>query len=118
MNIRKGDTVQVITGKYKSKKGQVKTAIPEEGKVVVEGVNVVKRHMKARTQVRQAGIVEIEKPIDVSNVMIVCPSCGEAVRVGHRFENNEKVRFCKNPSCGKTIPDNTDWRNRQARDRE
>jgi large subunit ribosomal protein L24 len=118
MNVRKGDTVMVITGKYKSKRGQVKTALPIEGKVIVEGVNIVKRHMKARSTVRQAGIIEVEKPIDISNVMIVCPTCNEAVRIGHRVENNEKVRFCKNQSCGATIPDNTGWRNQQARDRE
>lgn len=114
MNIRKGDTVQVITGKYRSKKGEVKTVLRDENKVVVEGVNVVKRHVKSgRTQARQAGIVEVEAPIHVSNVMIVCPSCGESVRVGHRIENGEKVRYCKNPDCGKAIPDRTGWQKRE-----
>ncbi|HEX2915061.1 MAG TPA: 50S ribosomal protein L24 [Chloroflexia bacterium] len=110
MNIRKGDTVQVITGKYRSKKGAVKLTIPSEDRVVVEGVNVVKKHIKARSQVRQAGIVEVEAPIHVSNVMLVDPNCGEAVRVGHRIENGEKVRYCKH--CNKTIPDRTGWQNR------
>ncbi len=114
MNVRKGDTVKVITGKYRDKKGAVKTVIPSEDKVVVEGVNVVKRHIKSRTNIRQTGIVEVEAPIHVSNVMIVCPSCGEAVRVDHRIENNEKVRYCKNPDCGKTIPDSTGWRRSSA----
>lgn len=118
MKIHSGDTVQVITGKYRDKKGEVKKAIPSDSKVIVEGVNVVKRHLKSRQGVRQSGIVELEKPIDVSNVMLVCPKCGEAVRVGHRFENGEKVRFCKNPSCGATIPDNSRPVNRQPRDRE
>ncbi len=117
MNIKKGDTVQVIAGKYRQKKGTVKNVLRDEDRVVVEGVNVVKRHVKARTQVRQTGIIEVEAPIHVSNVMIVCPRCGETVRVGHRFENNEKVRFCKNPACGATIPDNTGWRSRKN-DRE
>ena len=109
MNVRKGDTIQVITGKYKQKQGEVKSVNPEKNKIVVEGINVVKRHVKARTQVRQAGIIEVEAPIHVSNVMIVCPRCKEPVRVGHRLENDEKVRFCKNPQCGATIPDNTGW---------
>lgn len=114
MNIRKGDTVQVIAGKYRSKKGQVKTVLRDTDKVVVEGVNVVKRHLKqGRTTARQAGIVEVEAPIHASNVMIVCPSCGETVRVGHREENGEKVRYCKNPDCGKTIPDRTGWQTRE-----
>ncbi len=105
MNIRKGDTVQVITGKYKQKKGTVKNVLLKEERIVIEGVNVVKRHLKSRTQVRQTGIVEVEAPIHVSNVMIVCPACGESVRIGHREEGGEKVRYCKN--CNKTIPDNT-----------
>lgn len=118
MNVRKGDTVKVITGKYRDKKGEVKTTIADTHKVVVEGVNVVKKHMKARSAVRQAGIVEIEKPIDISNVMLVCPTCGEAVRVGHRIENGEKVRYCKNPSCGAAFPNNRDWHSKQTRDHE
>jgi large subunit ribosomal protein L24 len=112
MNVRKGDTVQVITGKYRSKRGEVKSVVRDADRVVIEGVNVVKRHVKARTQVRQAGIVEVEKPIHVSNVMIVCPACNEAVRVGHRIEGGEKVRYCKNPDCGKAIPDRTGWQSR------
>jgi large subunit ribosomal protein L24 len=119
MNIKKGDTVQVITGKYRTKKGEVKLVLREQERVVVEGVNVVKRHVKSgRTQARQAGIVEVEAPIHVSNVMIVCPSCGEAVRVGHREENGAKVRFCKNPDCGKTIPDRTGWHTRERSEAE
>ncbi len=113
MNIKKGDTVQVIAGKYRSKKGEVKLVILDKDRVVVEGVNIVKKHVKARSQVRQAGIVEVEAAIHVSNVMVVCPSCNEAVRIGHRFENEVKVRYCKNPDCGKTIPDRTGWQNRE-----
>jgi large subunit ribosomal protein L24 len=111
MNIRKGDTVQVIAGKYKQKKGTVKTTLPKEDRIIIEGVNVVKRHIKGRTQVRQTGIVEVEAPIHASNVMIVCPNCKETVRVGHREESGEKVRYCKN--CNATIPDNTGWRPRR-----
>jgi large subunit ribosomal protein L24 len=108
MNVRKGDTVVVITGKYKGKKGEVKSVLVADNKVVVEGVNVQKRHIKARTQVRQTGIVEVEAPIHVSNVMIVDPTNGEPTRVGHRIENGEKVRYSK--VSGTTIPDNTGFR--------
>lgn len=111
MNIKKGDTVEVITGKYREKRGTVKTVMLEDNRVIVEGVNIVKKHLKAQSQVRQAGIIEKEAPIHVSNVMIICPSCNEPNRVGHRFENGEKVRFCK--SCDGTIPDNTGWRSRR-----
>lgn len=107
MNIRKGDTVVIITGKYKGKKGEVKLVLPDKDKVVVEGVNVVKRHVKARTQVRQAGIIEIEAPIHISNVMIADPTSGVPTRIGHRIENGEKVRFAK--VSGVTIPDNSGW---------
>lgn len=116
MNVRKGDTVLVITGKYRQKKGEVKRAIPAENKVIIEGVNIVKRHIKARTNTRQTGIIEVEAPIHVSNVMLVCPRCGEAVRVGHREENGEKVRFCKNAKCNASIPDNTGWHKSSAKD--
>ena len=109
MKIRKGDLVQVIAGKYRTKRGEVKKVLVSEGKVVVEGVNIVKKHVKARSQVRQAGIIEVEAPIDVSNVMLV--SDGEPTRVGIRIENGVKVRFAK--TNGKTIPDRTGWQDRE-----
>lgn len=105
MKIRTGDTVQVITGKYRSKIGTVKKVLIAENKVVVEGVNVVKRHVKSRSQVRQAGIVEVEAPIHVSNVMVV--ENGEPTRIGYRIENGEKVRYSK--TSGNVIPDRTGW---------
>lgn len=108
MKIRTGDIVQVITGKYRSKVGAVKKVLRDENKVVVEGVNMIKRHVKSRTQVRQAGIIQVEAPIHVSNVMLV--EDGEPTRVGYRMENGEKVRFSKN--TGKVIPDRTGWQNR------
>jgi len=111
MKIKKGDTVEVIAGKYKQKRGTVKLTMRTEERVVVEGVNIVKKHLKARSQVRQAGIVEVEAPIHVSNVMVICPSCNAPVRTGSRIENGEKVRYCKN--CNATIPDNTGWRSRR-----
>lgn len=110
MKIRKGDLVQVIAGKYKSKQGAVKRVLPDAGKIVVEGVNVVKRHLKTRNNVRQGGIVEIEAPIDVSNVMLVDDQ-GEISRIGFREENGEKVRFFK--TTGKPVPNRTGWEKRE-----
>lgn len=109
LKIRKGDTVVVITGKYRNKQGEVKKVLVDDGKIVVEGVNIVKKHIKSRSNVRQTGIVEVEAPIQISNVMLV--EDGEPTRVGFRIEDGVKVRFSK--TTGKTIPDRTGWENRE-----
>ena len=102
--ILKGDTVEVIAGEHKGERGEVKSVNGKAQRVVVHNVNMVKKHQKpqqgraARTQV---GIIEFEAPIDLSNVMLVCPKCSEAVRVGFRLDGAEKVRVCKN--CGEDI---------------
>ena len=102
--ILKGDTVEVIAGEHKGERGEVKRVDGKAQRVVVQNVNMVKKHQKptqgsaARTQV---GIIEFEAPIDLSNVMLVCPKCSEAVRVGFRLDGAEKVRVCKN--CGEDI---------------
>jgi len=102
MNIRKNDNVLVMTGKDKGKKGKVRFAYPKKNQVMVEGINLIKMHSRARAQVRQAGIIEREAPISVSNVMIVCTRCNKPVRIGHRrLEDGRKVRFCR--SCGEAI---------------
>ena len=102
MNIRKNDNVLVITGKDKGKKGKVRFAYPKKNQVMVEGINLIKMHSRARAQVRQAGIIEREAPISVANVMIVCTRCNKPVRIGHRrLEDGRKVRFCR--SCGEAI---------------
>jgi len=96
MNIRKGDEVLVIRGDDRGKRGKVHRAIPRENKVLVEGVNVRKRHMKPRGNIKQAGIIEREAPVDVSKVMLVCSKCSKATRVGlHILEDGTKVRMCK-----------------------
>lgn len=95
MNIKKGDKVRVIAGKDKGKEGEVTRAIPAEHRVVVKNVNVAKRSMRPTQQNPQGGIMSIDAPIQVSNVMLVCPKCGQPTRVGHREENGKKVRFCK-----------------------
>jgi len=102
MNIRKNDTVLVITGKNRGKKGKVRFAYPRTDRVIVEGVNMIKRHTRARRQVRQAGIIEREAPIRVSDVMLLCNKCSHPARVGFRFlQDGRKARVCR--SCGEVI---------------
>jgi large subunit ribosomal protein L24 len=102
MHVKTGDEVLIIAGKDKGRKGKIKRALPREERVVVEGLNIVKRHMKARGPGKPGGIIEMEAPLHVSNVMLICPSCGRASRTGHRFLEEtdhkgrpRKVRFCK-----------------------
>lgn len=96
MKIRKGDRVVVLTGKDKGKEGVVIQALPAKGKVVVERVNVIKRHTKPTRAMQQGGILEREAPIDVSNVAIVSPSDGKATRVGYKVNaDGTKVRVCR-----------------------
>ena len=98
MNVKKGDQVEVLSGKDKGKRGEVLVALPSEGKVVVRGVAVVKKAQRPTQANQQGGIVEKEVAIDVSNVALVCPTCGKATRVGHAEEDGKKVRVCK--KCG------------------
>jgi large subunit ribosomal protein L24 len=102
LKIRKNDTVLVITGKDRGKKGKVRFAYPEKERVLVEGINFVKRHTRARGQARQAGIIEREAPIHVSNVMLLCSRCNHPTRVGSRLlEDGRKVRICR--ACREVI---------------
>jgi large subunit ribosomal protein L24 len=102
MKIRKDDTVVIIAGKDRGKKGKVRRALPNEDKVIVEGLNMIKRHSRAGRGARQAGIIELEAPIQVSDVMLVCEKCGNATRVGFRFlDDGKKVRICN--SCREVI---------------
>ncbi len=95
MKIRKNDTVLVIAGKDRSKKGKVRYAYPKEERILIEGINFIKKSTRAVRQIRQAGIIEREVPIDASNVMLLCSKCNHPTRVGFRFlEGGKKVRFC------------------------
>ena len=82
MKIRKNDTVLIIVGKDKGKKGKVRQVFPRDGKLIVEGLNMVKRHSRTKGQARQGGIIEMEAPMDISNVMILCGKCNKPIRVG------------------------------------
>lgn len=96
MHVKRGDIVKVISGKDKGKEGKVLTAYPETGKVVVEGVAMVKKHQKARMQGQESSIVTKEAAIDASNVLRVCSKCGKAARTGVKIlEDGSKVRYCK-----------------------
>ena len=96
MHVKRGDLVKVISGKDKGKEGKILTAIPEAGKVIVEGVALVKRHTKARAQGQESAIITREAAIDASNVLRVCSKCGKAARTGVKvLEDGSKVRYCK-----------------------
>jgi len=96
VNIKKNDMVLVITGKDRGKKGKVRRSLPKDDRIVVEGLNMIKRHSRARRAARQAGIVELEAPLHASNVMLLCSKCKKPARVGFRtLEDGRKVRFCR-----------------------
>ena len=102
MKIRKNDNVLVLAGKDKGKKGKVRFAYPKDERIVVEGINFVKRHARAKGTVRQAGIIELEAPLHVSKVMLVCNKCNKPTRVGLRtLQDGRKVRFCR--TCDEVI---------------
>ncbi|MGA2519294.1 MAG: 50S ribosomal protein L24 [Acidimicrobiales bacterium] len=98
MRIRKGDTVQVLSGKHRGKRGQVMVALPAQGKVIVDGANMAKRHTKPRGATMQGGIIDKDMPLPVSAVAIVCSSCGPS-RIGITVDDaGRKVRVCR--KCG------------------
>ena len=101
LNVKTGDTVVVITGKDAGKQGKVLSVDPSKNRIVVEGVNMISRHQKARKAQEKSAIVKKEGTIDVSNVMIICPVCGKATRVKHTVnEEGKNIRVCK---CGAAL---------------
>ena len=107
LHVKSGDTVVVISGKFedKGKIGKINKAFPATGRVIVEGVHLVKRHQKARTQQQESAIITKEAAIDASNVMLICPKCKKATRIAHKLvkvgEKTKSVRVCK--KCGAQI---------------
>jgi large subunit ribosomal protein L24 len=96
MKIRKGDEVVVLTGDDGGKKGKVHHSYPDDNRILVEGINMVKRAMKRKRNVRQAGIIEREAPVHMSNVMLVCPKCSKPTRVGFKIlADKSKIRVCQ-----------------------
>jgi large subunit ribosomal protein L24 len=111
MNIKKGDTVLIITGKDRGKQGIVSRALPQVNKVIVEGLNIAKKHIRPQGQTRQGGIIEKAMPLQVSNAMLICTECGKPTRVAHdrrpmgTDQKMRSVRVCK--KCQKVIEDRT-----------
>ena len=108
MHIKKNDTVIVLSGDDKGKKGKVLEVSPKEGKVIVEGINLVKKHVKPRKMGDPGGIIEAEGAMYASKVQVICPSCGKPTRVGHKKVKGDDgkfrtVRVCKNEGCGESL---------------
>lgn len=104
MHVKKGDTVEIIYGKDKGKRGKVLTVLPKEGKIIVQDINKNTKHQKPRGISQPGGIIHQEGPIHASKAMVVCDKCDERTRVGKKFlEDGSKVRFCK--KCGETFND-------------
>lgn len=111
LHVHKGDTILVLTGKDRGKRGTVQRAMPRENKVIVEGINIAKKHVKAGRGGAQPGIIEKAMPLHASNVMVICTECGKPTRVGHDHvamgsDQKERVRrICK--QCGQPIQEHT-----------
>jgi len=101
MKIKKGDTILVTAGKDKGKKAKVLKALPKDGKLLIESVNIIKKHQKARKQGEKGEIIKKPAPIDASNVKIVCPKCSKASRVGYIVSENSKKKETKSRICKK-----------------
>ena len=101
MKIRKGDTVLIISGKDKGREGKVLKVFPKANQIVVEGMNLKKKHRKPRKTGEKGQVVEVSQPMDVSNVKLICPKCKKATRVGYKIVEGKKYRICK--KCGQEI---------------
>ncbi len=104
MRIKKGDTVKILYGKDKGKRGPVVAVDVKKEKVIVEGLNLYKKHIKGDGQSKTSEIITIEKPFPVSKIMLICPSCDKPTRVSSKIEDDKKIRICK--KCGKEIVSN------------
>lgn len=101
VHVRKGDNVVILSGKDKGKQGKVLAVSPKESKVMVEGVNVVSKHMKPRSAGQEGGIIKTESALYSCKVQIVCPKCSKPTKISHKFVDGKKLRACK--KCGETF---------------
>ncbi len=102
VRLRTGDTVRVILGKDRGKSGKVLAVFPKTDQVIVEGLSLVKKHVRPRRAGEKGQRVSISAPLNLSNVQVVCPQCKRSARIGIRRENDERIRFCKN--CSASLP--------------
>ena len=100
VHVKTGDEVIVIQGKDRGKKGKVLQVAPSEGKVIVENVNIISKHVKPRKMGEAGGIIKAESALYADKVQLICPKCGQPTRVGHVIEDGKKFRVCKKASCG------------------
>jgi len=101
MKIHKGDTVLIISGKDRARKGKVIEVFPKKSRVIIEGINLRKKHVKPKRSGEKGQIVETPAPINVSNIKLICPKCGKPTRLGYKIEGKRKYRICK--KCGQEI---------------
>ncbi len=100
-HVRKNDLVEVITGEERERRGRVLEIIPAKTMAIVEGVNLVKKHQRARSQAKPSGIVTVPAPVHISNLMLICPKCGKKAKVRMEKIENKRVRICK--KCGESL---------------
>lgn len=100
MRLRKGDRVRVLSGKDLGKEGEITRVLPERNMVIIDGVNIAKKHQRSTNATMQGGIIDKDMPVPASNVAILCPSCGPS-RIGYQFDDRVKTRVCK--KCGKSL---------------
>lgn len=98
MKVKKGDQIKIITGNDRGKTGKVLAVLPELGKLIVEGINIKKKHVRPRSQGKKGELVRIPAPVNMSNVMIFCSKCNKPARIGYKIDNANKIRICK--KCG------------------
>lgn len=101
MKIRKGDTIKILVGKDAGRQGKIVKVMPGSSRIVVEGINIFKKHMKGNGKDKQSAIIDISKSVHRSNVMVICPHCGKPTRIGYSAVNGAKVRVCR--KCKKTF---------------
>ena len=104
VHVKTGDTVVILSGKDKGKKGKVLAVSPKEGKIIVEGCNMIKKHVKPRKRGDKGGIIDAESAMYACKAMVVCPKCGKPTRIAHKVNSDgSKVRLCKHSDCGETF---------------
>ena len=95
MQIKKGDNVKILTGKDRPKTGRVINVYPKIRKVTVEGLNLYKKHVRPKREGEKGQIIQVSRPLEVSNVILICQNCKKTVRAGYRFDGNNKIRYCR-----------------------